>query len=495
MNKKGKIMPKLLLVDIVIFGGNGNLALHKIMPALYYLFSQGYIDDNSRIFSIDRSDITDEHHKERVYSALIKHLPENHCSPSHWQSFASRLFRINMDVTSPKNYANLVKQLNESSKHERVYYLSTSSSLFGDICTTLNQTGLINSNSRVVLEKPIGHSLESFKKIDDLVGSVFPENHIFRIDHYLGKDTVQNILALRFSNALFMPIWNNKNIDNIQITVAEKIGINGRYNYYDKYGAMRDMIQNHLLQLLCLVTMEPPVNLESDNLHNEKVKVLRSLRKITKEDIAKKTVWGQYEQGSIDGVVVPGYCQDGGQDATSATETFVAIRADIDNWTWSGVPFYLRTGKRMSAQFSEIIIQFKQTPHSIFSNSKQAIEPNRLVINLQPEESIKLSLMNKTPGLSKSIELHTVELELNKTENNPRSPTAYERLLLDVINNDLALFMRRDEVEAAWGWADSILNNWDKKDNKVKSYAAGVDGPEASINLLKQDGRSWYSQP
>ncbi len=480
--------------DIVIFGGHGDLALRKIMPALYYLFWHDHIDPSTRIFSTVRTKVSDEEHRSLVLEKFREYHPDNYFSDETWAVFSAQLFCVEMDISDPENYKSLAKSLNEFADRDRINYLSTPSSLFGDICTALKETGLVTQNSRVVLEKPIGHDLKSFQEIDDLVAAVFPESGIFRIDHYLGKDTVQNILALRFSNTLFMPLWDNKSIDHVQITVAETVGVEGRWGYYDQYGAMRDMVQNHLMQLLCLVAMEPPRSLQSDSdsVRNEKVKVLKSLRQMSKREVSENTVRGQYKSGVSNNKSVPGYLEDDDELHESDTETFVAVKADIDNWTWSGVPFYLRTGKRMSERYSEIVIQFKDIPHSIFPNDGQPLEANKLIIHIQPEESIRLLMMNKIPGLGKGMRLRPVELELNVAEDDPRSPTAYERLLLDVIKNDATLFMRRDEVEAAWEWADNILETWQEDNIKVKKYVAGTDGPSSSVALIERDGRSWH---
>ena len=491
MTETKKTLP---VVDFVIFGGHGDLALRKIMPALYYLFWHKNIDPNSRIFSTIRSKANNDEHRELILNKFREYHPDDYFSEESWSAFSSQLFCVEMDITNNNSYKGLANELNKFPDRDRINYLSTPSSLFDDVCTALEANDLITPNSRVVLEKPIGHDLQSFREVDDCVATKFPEKSIFRIDHYLGKDTVQNILALRFSNTLFMPLWNSKSIDHVQITVAETVGVEGRWGYYDKYGAMRDMVQNHLLQLLCLIAMEPPRSLhrDSDSVRNEKVKVLSSLRKMDRSEVAEKTVRGQYKSGVSNDKSVPGYLDDDSKSRKSDTETFVALRADIDNWTWSDVPFYLRTGKRMSGRFSEIVIQFKDIPHSIFANDEKQLEPNKLIIHIQPEESIRLLLLNKVPGIGKGMQLRPVELELNAVENDPRSPSAYERLILDVVKNDATLFMRRDEVEAAWKWADNILETWQQDKISVKKYTAGTDGPNSAIALIERDGRSWH---
>ncbi len=482
------------LCDIIIFGGHGDLAMRKLMPSLYHLVSDGYLDSQSRIISITRRSMSHDEHLELICEKLKQYLDEGLFDEEKFNAFAAQLRCVTMDMTVHGDYARLSEVLDEYPERERIYYLSTSPSQYGTICRKLAAWNLVTGDARVVLEKPIGHDLESSKVINDEVADVFDESAIYRIDHYLGKDTVQNIMALRFSNAIFMPLWSGRSIDHVQITLAETVGVEGRWSYYDSYGAMRDMVQNHLLQLLCLVAMEPPCSLDGNSVRDEKLKVLRSLRPIEADDIALKTVRGQYKEGNINTAAVPGYLQEEGGNAESNTETFVAMRVDIDNWRWSNVPFYLRTGKRMRSNESVIVIQFKKVPHSIFPKGGSCIDDNKLVIRLQPKESIKLKIMNKIPGLGAGMRLRPVELELNIPENSPRTPYAYEHLLLDVIRSNPTLFMRRDEVEAAWIWADKILQAWESENIKPKSYPAGTDGPTASIALIERDGRSWYEE-
>jgi glucose-6-phosphate 1-dehydrogenase len=344
---------------------------------------------------------------------------------------------------------------------------------------------------RVVLEKPIGRDLASARAINDEVGAVFAENQIFRIDHYLGKETVQNLMALRFANSLFEPLWNSANIDHIQITVAESIGVEDRGGYYDRAGALRDMVQNHILQLLCLVAMEPPTLLQADEVRDEKLKVLRALKPIEGEAVASKTVRGQYRAGAADGGIAKGYLEESGNEA-SRTETFVAIKAEFENWRWAGVPFYLRTGKRMPVRTSEIVIQFRAIPHSIFSADAGPIAANRLLVRLQPDEGVKLSLMAKDPGPG-GMRLREAPLNLSFAETfRVRAPDAYERLLMDVVRGNPTLFMRRDEVETAWTWAETILSAWADRAEAPRPYAAGTWGPSAAIALIERDGRTWH---
>lgn len=480
------------LCDIVIFGGHGDLAFRKLMPALYYLFNDGYLNNQSRILSTTRQQISNDEHIEIVKSKLQEFLGERF-EESKYEEFSKRLFIVTLDLDNEASYENLKQILDEQPDRNRVNYLSTAPSYFGAICKHLSNIGLVSDTTRVVLEKPIGRDLESSRVINDEVLKYFTESNIYRIDHYLGKDTVQNIMALRFSNRLFMPLWDANNIDHVQITVSESVGVEGRWGYYDKYGAMRDMIQNHLIQLLCLIAMEPPCSLDADSVRDEKLKVLKSLRPMSEQDIEHKTVRAQYIAGSVNATPVPGYKEGEGMQ-NSNTETFAALRIDIENWRWNGVPFYLRSGKRMSKQNSEIVIQFKEIPHSIFANKGRCISANKLVITLQPKESIKLKLMNKIPGLTEQMRLQPVELELNASQNLPRKLEAYERLILDVVRGNPTLFMRLDEVEAAWEWADLVLKGWEEKIVPMKTYPAGTDGPTACVAMIERDGRSWHDE-
>ncbi|MDD2267230.1 glucose-6-phosphate dehydrogenase [Sulfuricurvum sp.] len=479
--------------DIIIFGGHGDLSFRKLIPALYHLSNDGYLSHESRIVIVTRQHLSDEEHEVLVRTKLEEFLGEGAFVESKFQRFLSQLYMATVDFDNEESYTGLKSLLDLYPERERVNYLSTAPDFFATICKMLKTRNLISPQSRVVLEKPIGRDLVSSRAINVEVLKYFEERQIYRIDHYLGKDTVQNIMALRFSNRFFMPLWDANNIDHVQITVSESVGVEGRWGYYDEYGAMRDMIQNHLMQLLCLIAMEPPCSLEADSVRDEKVKVLRSLRPMSPADIEKKTVRAQYTPGSIDGKPVPGYREGTGM-AESTTETFAAVRVDIDNWRWNGVPFYLRSGKRMSKRNSEIVIQFKTIPYSIFANKGSCISQNKLVISLQPKESIQLKLMNKIPGLSDQMRLQQVELELNSPINEARKPEAYERLLLDVIRSNPTLFMRLDEVEAAWKWADVILQGWADNVVPMKKYPAGSDGPSASIQLVVQDGVNWNGE-
>ncbi len=479
--------------DLVIFGGTGDLALRKLLPALYHRARDGQITDDSRIIAASRGKLSRKKYLDRVEQALRDYLRDDEFDDGEWRKLSARIHYVQCDALAPDDWQALKKLLSGHESRVRVAYLATAPSLFGPIAQGLRQNGLVTDNSRIVLEKPLGRDYESAREINEQVGGCFAEDRVYRIDHYLGKETVQNLLALRFANSLFEPLWSRGAIDHVQITVAEDLGVGSRIEFYDRIGALRDMVQNHMLQLVCLVAMEAPTSLDHDAVRNEKIKVLRSLRPITADNVRTHTVRGQYQAGAIDGATVPGYI-DELDGKSSSTETFVALKLDIDNWRWSNVPFYLRTGKRLNAKHSEIVVQFQDVPHSIFPEQAFNVQPNRLIIRLQPDEGVKLSLMAKEPGPG-GFDLRPVALDLSFEQTfGIRYPDAYERLLMEVLRGNPALFMRRDEVEAAWQWADSIIGAWASTNQKVETYVAGSWGPSASSLLLDRDGRTWQPE-
>ncbi|GAB1260228.1 glucose-6-phosphate dehydrogenase [Aurantivibrio plasticivorans] len=477
--------------DILVIGGDGDLAYRKLYPALYHLDESGCLADCVRVVGIARSEIDSEYFSERVKEKFIKFHNEP-LKEALWSKFSQRLHYFQADATKESDLDRLSHDVFGDTQRDLIIYLATPPSIFAPICQSLWAVGLVRDNTRIVVEKPLGDDRESFLEINNSLTEIFKEEQVYRIDHYLGKETVQNLLAMRFANVLFEPLWNHHYIDHVQITVAETVGIEGRWGFYDEAGALRDMVQNHLLQLLCLAAMEPPTKLDARSVHDEKLKVLRSLKPMDKFDVRDKTVRGQYQSGSIKGNAVPGYLEEEGARANSTTETFVAIKAEIDNWRWAGVPFYLRTGKRMIKKYSEIVIQFRDLPHAIFTD-QQVSSPNRLVIRLQPNEGIHLQLLNKVPGLDDPMSLEAVPLDLSLSEafSNRRVPDAYERLLFDVMRANSTLFMRAEQVEAAWQWVDDIIAGWQSSKQKVIGYPAGSWGPSESIALIARDDRNW----
>ena len=488
-------MAKLLPVDsfdLIIFGGTGDLAMRKLLPALYHRDRDGQFTSDSRIIATGRSELSQDEYLRLVEESLRANLREGEFDADHWQAFGQRVHYVHADALAPGQWQSLRDVLLAGVDRVRVAYLATAPSLFGAIAKGLKENGLITDDSRIVLEKPLGRDFHSAREINNEVGACFTENQIYRIDHYLGKETVQNLLALRFGNSLFEPLWRRGSIDHVQITVAEDLGVGGRIDFYDNTGALRDMVQNHILQLVCLVAMESPSSLHHDAVRDEKIKVLRALKPITAETARAKTVRGQYTAGSVRGGAVPGYGEelDGKK---SSTETFVALALEIENWRWSNVPFYLRTGKRLHGKQSEIVVQFQDVPHSIFPEQSYDVSPNRLKIRLQPDEGVQLSLMAKEPGPG-GFDLRPVSLDLSFEETfGIRYPDAYERLLMEVLRGNPALFMRRDEVEAAWGWIDGIIAGWEESKQKVEPYVAGSWGPTAASLMLDRDGRGWLS--
>jgi glucose-6-phosphate 1-dehydrogenase len=477
--------------DMVIFGGTGDLAMRKLLPALFRRFIDDQIPAESRILGVARETQSGDAYRERVADALHKAIGDNAELLKRIDAFLELVDYRPLDATRDDGWDEFSTLFDNDPERIHVFYLSTSPRIFVDICERLRQHNLHGGQTRVVIEKPIGHDLASATAINDAVGAVFKENQIFRIDHYLGKETVQNLLALRFANALFEPLWNAAHIDHVQITVSETVGVEQRGPYYDTAGALRDMVQNHLLQLLCMVAMEPPSSLESDAVRDEKLKVLHALKPIHAGNAGQATVRGQYRAGAADGGSAPGYLQDLGSDASN-TETFVALKAQVGNWRWAGVPFYLRTGKRMPERVSEIVIHFRDIPYSIFAKGSGKVHANKLVLRLQPDEGVKLWLMAKYPGPG-GLRLQSVPLDMSFAEAfGVQQPDAYERLLLDVVRGNLTLFMRRDEVEAAWHWIDPILEAWQSSNEAPKSYVAGTWGPSASVALIERDGRTWH---
>ncbi len=474
--------------DIVIFGGTGDLSRRKLLPALFHRFLDGQIADTARIIGAARSKMDQEGFIKIAKKACF--AASEDWQEAKWKTFAKLLHYISIDTTSADANWTELKALLNTDNFPVIYYMATTPLIYVATCQALGRAGLNTANARLVLEKPIGTDLQSARAINDGVGAVFPENSIFRIDHYLGKETVQNLMVLRFGNTLFEPLWSHHNVDHVQITVAESIGLEGRADYYDRSGAVRDMVQNHILQLLCLTAMEPPNSLDGDDVRTEKIKVLKALKGFEAQTVKSNTVRAQYIAGMDGDEPVKSYLDTLASGVkASNTETFVAIKTEIENWRWAGVPFYLRTGKRMASRHSEIIIQFKPTPHNLFGASNN--EANRLVIRLQPDEGVRLFMQIKEPGPG-GLRIKSLPLNLSYAENfSIRYPDAYERLLMDVVRGNLALFMRRDEVEAAWTWVDNLLASWREGDQPMETYAAGTQGPMGSAVLMDRDGRAW----
>lgn len=478
--------------DYVVFGATGDLTKRKLIPALYHRFKDGQFDGQSRIIGVSRSKLSDADFQKAARDAIIQFVEKEYQDEAVIDRFIQIFSYVPVDVSDPANAGDLGKQLRDDPNIVRAFYLAVAPDLFEPIAEYLAKKKYYRRDARVVIEKPLGHDLASSMEINDGVAKIFKEDQVYRIDHYLGKETVQNLLALRFANALFEPVWNSAHIDHVQLTVSESVGA-GTRGYYDESGALRDMIQNHMLQLLCLVAMEPPASDDANALRDEKLKVLRALKPIVNGDVAKNTVRGQYRGVKSETTAVAGYQDELPEDKKgSRTETFVALKAEVENWRWSGVPFYFRTGKRMANRVSEICIQFKPIPHSIFDHAEGAPKANKLIIRLQPDEGVKLLMMIKDPGPG-GMRLREVPLNLSFAATfAERTPEAYERLLLDVIRGNQTLFMRRDELEAAWKWVDPIREAWDRSSEPPQPYTAGTWGPTGSIALIERDGRTWY---
>ena len=477
----------------VLFGATGDLSQRMVWPSLYHLCREKLVPPTLTFVGSARNGMPNEEFRAFVERALRKHVLPDYLKEDALKDLLTRVTYAPFEAGDGTAKGTEALQKALAGNNRILYFMATSPKVYGATALSLAAAGLACEHCRFILEKPIGTDLASSIAINEAVGSVFHEDRVFRIDHYLGKEAVQNLLALRFANSLFEPLWNASSIDNVQITVAETVGLEGRTGYYDEAGALRDMVQNHVLQLMTLVAMEPPHLFEPNEVRNEKTKVLRSLRPITQATVAANTVRGQYTAGNVGGVAVPGYNEEKGAKGNSETETFVALRAEIDNWRWAGVPFYLRTGKRMQSRRTDIAIQFKTVPHNIFAADEPNLQANRLVIKLQPQESVVLEILSKQPAIE-GVRLREVPLELSlpKDESGGRTRIAYERLLIDALKGNTTLFVRRDEVEAAWQWIDGIQTSWRSTRQLVKPYPAGTWGPTAAIALTERHGHSWY---
>ncbi len=484
--------------DMLIVGGDGDLALRKLYPSLYYLELNDCMPENTRIFGMARTNQSQQEFREKIHTWLKATVKDELYSEQKWQCFAEKICFVQGDATDSQALCR-VKEAYFGHEDHLVVYLAIPPMIFGKVCSAIDDCGLNRPTTRLVVEKPLGDSRESFLAINGELARTFSEQQIFRIDHYLGKESVQNLLALRFANDMFEPLWNSKYIDHIQITVTESVGVGNRWAFYDQTGATRDMVQNHLLQVLCLVAMEPPTWLNAESVRAEKLKVLNALRLIPSEEVQDLTVRGQYSRGFIGDEEVPGYREEESDkyqvDPNSQTETFVAVKAEIENWRWTGVPIYLRTGKRLNKRHSEIVIEFKQNKHQIFKDKHSVNQANQLIIQLQPDAGIALRMMHKVPGLDAGIPVKDGVLNFAFDENgNKVTHDAYSRLLFDVLRNDPTLFVSAAEVEAAWRWVDQIFAGWKSTAMPVQQYQSGCLGPDDADKLIGRDGRHWLNE-
>ncbi len=488
---------------MVIFGGSGDLTWRKLMPALYNLYLDKWMPEKFMIIGLGRQDMSDMQYRKRLYEGVNKFSRSGKPQKKDWDKFSKNIHYKGADFNTSAVYNELKKEITALEKQwktaaKRIFYMAIPPQMIEVVASKIGTAGLAQNKllSRLVIEKPFGRDLETAKNLNKKLTIIFDECQIYRIDHYLGKETVQNIMAFRFANALFEPIWNRNYIDHVQVTVSEQLGVEDRGGYYETAGALRDMIQNHLLQLVCLIAMEPPVSFNADEVRNRKVDVLRAIRKINHTDVHNFAVRGQYNEGWIEGKKVKAYRSEKGVTPDSNTETFAAFKFFIDNWRWQNVPFYLRTGKRMNETISVITIQFKPVPHQAFpTESVENWQPNKLILNIQPDMGIRLRFQAKQPGLNMQLTPVDMLFDYSNTYTTG-APEAYETLLLDVIEGDATLFMRADQVEAAWEILMPVINTWNANPSiNFPNYAAGMQGPEDSEALIAKDGNSWIAMP
>ena len=481
--------------SFTLFGILGDLSIRKLIPAWYYLERDGMLSDSLQILGVGRKKISDSELKNTLKESLDTYVPSEYIDQKIVSTLIDRFSYCSCDLQSPDSYQKLKLKIQDW-KIPMAYYLAISPSLFETVCDGLSGQGLVTSNCRIVVEKPIGYDLASSKEINEKLIKHFDESQIYRIDHYLGKETVQNLITLRFANSLFSSQWNSKGIEYIEITAAESVGIEDRWGYFDDSGQLRDMVQSHLLQLLCLIAMDPPNRLDDQSIRSEKVKVLEALRPLDVHSISSNFVSAQYTGGTIQGIKKPGYINEEGAKSNSTTETFIAVKTEINNWRWSGVPFYLRTGKRMAAKATQIVIHFKSDGHYIFNEDKESLKGNTLIISLHPTEGISLQVFTKPHGVDKhsTLRLDPMSLDFIKTQKLLNIPSGYQSLIMDILNGNQSLFLCREEVELAWKWCDETIEAFNKSNQELFYYKAGSNGPKESETLITNSGHRWHEE-
>ena len=481
--------------SFVLFGVLGDLSIRKLIPAWYYLERDNMLSDSLQILGVGRKDVSDQDLKERVKESLNEFVSPEYLNPVAVSRLVERFSYCTCDLSKEESYIDLSLKLSDWTKPV-AYYLAISPRLFEIVCDGLKGSNLITPDCRIVIEKPIGFDLETSQEINEKITRHFDESQIYRIDHYLGKETVQNLITLRFANSLFSSQWNSKGIEYVEITAAESVGIEDRWGYFDGMGQLRDMVQSHLLQLLCLIAMEPPNRLDDQSIRSEKVKVLEALKSLDKDSILSHFVSAQYTDGEIDGIKMPGYIHEDDANQDSTTETFVAIKAEIQNWRWLGVPFYLRTGKRMATKTTQIVVHFKSDGHYIFNENKESLKGNTLIISLHPTEGISLQVFTKPHGVDKhsTVRLDPMSLDFIKTQKLLNIPSGYQSLLMDILNGNQSLFLCREEVELAWNWCDNALKAVSQSNQELYYYNSGSNGPAQSEELISSHGHSWYEE-